>query len=340
MDYRKFLGKKESLVLPYFGGAFVDAPNRRLRAARKESLRPGWWRFEVSGRQATPSDEPAEPDLDALARLPGVRGHLLGDRLVREGAIAEQVHFLPADEPMRFSPIRARRWPTGPLVFESTEFETEAEEIARRAFEDGKSLGGERAIPATLRAAFGYAIALDVARRRGVEVSPAELIGSVLELSEAQEGRALAEGLIERIVRAREEHDRAAAERRRVAEAREAARHVPAHTEAEIEARCDAALRSAGANLVDLRRLDGGLAEVTYRFMGERFLTIVDRRSLQVIDAGICLAGHDDLVTLESLPAVLRQAIREGRLVIARHHQDDPRGRFHHERANVEDPDA
>ncbi len=67
MDYRKFLGKVESAVLPYLGGGTVEAPSRRLRVATPVS--PGWWRFEVRGRVAT-ACEPSGPEgLEALPRV-------------------------------------------------------------------------------------------------------------------------------------------------------------------------------------------------------------------------------------------------------------------------------
>lgn len=110
MDYRKFLGKSETLVLPHFGGSRVDAPGRRLRLAAP--LDPGWWRFEIKGRNAAPLGR-ADTESSALEKLPSVRGHLLGDRLVRSGAIAELIYFLPEDQPARFSPIRSYRWPSG-----------------------------------------------------------------------------------------------------------------------------------------------------------------------------------------------------------------------------------
>jgi hypothetical protein len=79
------------------------------------------------------------------------------------------------------------------------------------------------------------------------------------------------------------------------------------------------ALEHAGARLVDQRRLAGGRLEVVFRFMEERIVSIVDARTLQVVDAGICLAGADREVTLESLPSVIREAINTGRLVITRY---------------------
>ena len=53
--------------------------------------------------------------------------------------------------------------------------------------------------------------------------------------------------------------------------------------------------------------------------MGQRFISVVQSISLQVIDSGVCLAGEDELVTLDSLPGVIREAIDTDRLVITRH---------------------
>jgi hypothetical protein len=38
-----------------------------------------------------------------------------------------------------------------------------------------------------------------------------------------------------------------------------------------------------------------------------------------VIDAGICVAGHDEELTLHSLPSVVRESVEEGRLVVTDH---------------------
>ena len=186
MDYRKFLGKVESEVLPYLGGAHVDTASRRLRVATPPA--PGWWRFEVQGRTAT-AREPAEPT--GLEVLPLVRGHLWGGRLVREGAVAEPVRLLPEEEPPRFSPLRARRWHDGALLFEGLEFEGEAEEAARRVSQEGGTLTAVRAVPASLRAAFGYTLLAEASHALGIPFSPAETRGQVLTVSEG--GRPAAE---------------------------------------------------------------------------------------------------------------------------------------------------
>ena len=65
----------------------------------------------------------------------------------------------------------------------------------------------------------------------------------------------------------------------------------------------------------------GDQLEVIFTFMNERFISLVDAATLQVIDSGICL-GHppaDEELTLESLPSVIREAIDTDALVILRH---------------------
>ncbi|KFA92829.1 hypothetical protein [Archangium violaceum] len=305
MDYRKFLGKVESAVLPYFGGASVDAPSRRLRVSTPPA--PGWWRFEVQGRTAT-AREPAGPE--GLDGLPLVRGHLWGTRLVREGAVAEPVNLLPEEEPPRFSPVRARRWHDGSLVFEEVEFEGEAEGTARLMLEEGRTLAEVKAVPASLRAAFGYAVLEGASRALGIRFSPVEVRGQVLSVSEG--GRPEAETRLRALASEREAHVRAV-------EARLRAR--PRHLERQSHGatRVERVLESAGARLLDTRRMGSERLEVTFGFMGERFISIVEADTLQVVDAGICLAGADRNVNLESLPSVIREAIEHDVLVITRH---------------------
>ncbi|HZI10342.1 MAG TPA: hypothetical protein VE153_08080 [Myxococcus sp.] len=369
MDYRKFLGKVESAVLPYLGGGTVEAPSRRLRVATP--VQPGWWRFEVQGRTAT-AKEPAGPE--GLEALPRVRGRIWGTRLVREGAVAEPLELMPEEQPPRLAPVSARRWHDGSLVFDSLEFEGEAEDGARRALEEGQSLSGVKGVGAALRAAFGYALLETASRALNLRFAPAEVRTRVLAVAEG--GREAAEACLrglaaEREARLREEarrvaeRDARAREGLRAAEARAYAAGLvaEARTRTELRAaearaytaglvaeaqqrvanvgqwvpqaqrqgarrrggredaieRVERVLASAGARLKDARRLANNQLEVTYAFMGERFISIVDGDSLRVRDAGVCLAGADSEVTLESLPSVIREAIDEGVLHITRY---------------------
>ena len=306
VDWRRFVAQREERALPWFGGPALDAPERRLRLSARPA-RPGWWRFAIEGRTATPLG-PAEPE--GLEALPRVRGHLLaGPRLVGDDALAEPVWFPPADEPPPLSPASARRWPGGQLLFEQLAFESGAEEEARRALEDGRGLAGLKGVPASLRAAFAYDLTEARARARGLRADPLELRARAGELAEA------GPPAVDR------ELDRLEGERRRWAGVRAATVDAALQGLSEddqAEERAAAALRAAGAELLRLRRLEGAQLEVVYRFLGARFVSVVDASTLRVVDAGICLSGADAQVTLESLPGVIREGSQTGRLVILR----------------------
>jgi hypothetical protein len=82
--------------------------------------------------------------------------------------------------------------------------------------------------------------------------------------------------------------------------------------------RAEAALDGADARMLSSRNLGDGNLEGAFEFMGERFISVVDAITLHVYDSGVCLAGADELVTLDSLPGVIREAIEENALVITR----------------------
>jgi hypothetical protein len=326
MDYRKFLSKTESAVLPYLGGPRVDAETRRLRVVTENELEPGWWRFEITGREAKPVEPAGAPE---LSHLPKVRGHFAAGWLFESGKSAGHVELL-GDEPAVFSPLIARRWPSGDWIYEGIEFESEAEEEVRRALEDERGLGELKGVAASLRAAFGYAMMSAIARRQETRVSPLEMRADALAI--AAGGRAAAaERLTEiletrRLERVRQEAHAAAMQQapaaRRVAPQPSPNlrnRRRPEPTVDDAHERAVLALDAAGAALLGSRMVrDYGL-EVTFRFMGERFITVVDPLSFNVIDAGICLSGADRQLSLDSLPAVIREAIDTDVLHITRH---------------------
>lgn len=319
MDYRKFLGQKSSAVLPYLGGAWVHDVSRRLRVSVEQPA--GWYRFEISGRSALPLERAEPPD---LGHLPAVRGHFALGWLFGGGRDVCRVELLPEEEPAVLSPVTGRRWPSGAVVFDSVEFETEAEDAARRALEELRGIDELKGVGASLRAAFGWALTARVATRMETSVSPREVMGSVLDI--AKDGASAAERFLESL-----------AERRRLERARVEAwaaahghalgpalppgawqRPVETDTRSPI-ARAAHALEVAGAEMSGARALGNGLLEVTYRFLDERFISVVDERSLQVVDAGICLSGEDRQVTLESLPSVIREGYDSGELNITRY---------------------
>lgn len=303
--YKSFLGKSEA-TLAYLGGAVVHDANRVLRVSARPA--PGWWRFEISGRTAKAIGEGEAQ----LAGLPSVRGHLVGEWLVSSGRAIERVALLPEEQAPVLSPCAARRWHSGDLLFDEIAFEGEAEDAARRALEEGARLS-VKGVSASLRAAFGIALAFKAARAAGIAVSPLEVRAHLLEISEG--GMEAANLALSRL-----DAERAAyAMRARVsAIAGDAATRAASATEANAEERAEAALEAAGARCLGVRALGSPQIEVTFQFMGERFISVADAITLGVIDAGVCLAGADDEVTLESLPSVIREAIETEVLVITR----------------------
>ncbi len=128
-------------------------------------------------------------------------------------------------------------------------------------------------------------------------------------------------------IRAEEEAKRAAEER--LQEAMKNAgtavgRRVLAQHDFESAAR--EALRVSGSELLDVRESrNRGEMVVQYRFRRQRLECVVDRNTLNIIDAGICLEDHetgirgDTWLSLESISGVVGQAMDEGKLVIWRH---------------------
>ncbi|MBL8917684.1 MAG: hypothetical protein JNJ54_02395 [Myxococcaceae bacterium] len=336
MDYRRFLAKTEALVLPWLGGRDVDAGDRRLRLTGEAPGKPGWYSFEVSGRKATLQGPADPPD---LSKRPKVRGWLRGDRLFREGGVIEPVQLLPDEEPPLFSPIVARRWSDGALLFDSLEFESEAEGTLREALAERRALKDVKGVPAPLRAAYGLSVLERVGREKNVRFAPLEVRLSLGPI--AEEGAPKAEAVLQALEDERElaRRELLELERRRQQQLvaadlevqRQALRDRQAHEAAQglgrrnrpqdtVEERAENTLAAAGAQLETLRRLRDGQLEVVFRYRGERFISIVDGATLQVIDSGICL-GHpprDELVTLESLIGVIEEAMDTGALVILR----------------------
>jgi hypothetical protein len=343
-DYRRFLATAlAEQTLAYFGGPYVRTGSRRLLvqsaparelaerplaparelAERPFAPAPGFYRFAVSGRQASvvgPAEPPDQSD------LPAVRGYVIprsGDAVyvAGEGGAAERLAIGPDDEPLPFGPVLARRYPGGELAFDAVEFESGVEDPVRRAYEDRGTLAEVKRAPAALRAAFGYAVLLRLAAEQAVPARPAEARPYLAAL--ADRGEPAAREVLAMLRDARL-HD-ARVRPRPAVEPDETPQWMLARDDAlrrrgvvdfaEPAARRAAnALYAAQAELRGLRRLGTDSFEVRYDLDGERFVSIVDATTLNVLDAGICLAEHDSDLTLESLPAVIREAIRTGRL--------------------------
>jgi hypothetical protein len=240
-------------------------------------------------------------------------GYLVGDRVVPDGvrcdpdpakivSFSEKVYLI---EPGldRFARVRAGRvFGEGPLVYHSLEFPIGPEVEVQEAFEDKKdSVAGIKGVTPGLDAAFR----LETFQRLQAEARRAEL---------------------ERLRREEEERRAREEQRRRLVErlGDGAARRELAQVDFAEAAR--AALAVGGAELLDHRPNGRRRNEhvIRYRLDRQRFECVCDT-NLRIIDSGICLTDHytnekgDTYFTLESLPAVIRQAIREHKLVVYRH---------------------
>jgi hypothetical protein len=340
VDYRDLLGATDTRVLPHLGGRRVEGPRPiRLDAA----LAPGWYAFSLQGRKVR-GQEPADPDDELLEGLVAVRGHLVGETLALSDGTVRPLHLMPEWRPERFAPVVARVWADS-LVFHSEAFEDEAESAVRDALDAADGLAGIKGVPSSLRAAFALEVLNRVSEDMGVPFHAVEARGQLRKVAEegdeaarawllaVQEARAAQRREEEQALRVAERQARrdrhamaAAAERVRELE-RRGRRWQPfqaprnrrrAQQVGQLENRIDQVLHAAGATLLEVRTLGDGLVDVRWRLDDITLLTMVQQDTLQVVDSGVCLSGSDDLVTLESLPGVIDEAVRTNVLFITR----------------------
>lgn len=311
MGWRDLLDTgEERTTLPWVGG-------RSLHGSRvwdiKGPLPPehGWYSFAIQGRRAT-DPTPADQDPEVL-KFDQAVGYLVGDRIVPDGvrcdpdpdkivAFSEKVYLI---EPGldRFARVRAGRvFGEGPLIYFNMEFPLGPEGEVQEAYEDRKaSVADIKGVTPALDAAFR----MESHHRAQAEARRAELE----RLRQEEEAR-----------RAQEERRRRLVERLGDG----AGRREMAQVDFGEAAR--AALAVGGAELLDHRPNGRRRNEhiIRYRLDRQRFECVCDA-NLHIIDSGICLTDHhtnekgDTYFTLESLPAVIRQAIREHKLVVYRH---------------------
>lgn len=352
LDYKDFLEPAEPVVLPYLGGTRVDMADRRLRVEASdvtENLAPGWWRFQIQGRTAVPK-RPARPrERPDLNVLPAVRGHFISGWVVVDGRQLHRIALPPDDEPAPLSRVVCRRWHSGDVLFDSVEFEDEAELAARAALEEGRPLADTKGVVPSLRAAFGYVVGLEVARELNIGITPRELTRHIVTIADG--GRPAVAGLFQAILEQRrreeiearrrleeaqrraEEAQRSADEARHVQELRELAaearrtgnygrlgRQARARgRENDPQRRADDVLDQAGARMIRARYLANETQlDITYEVDGTRILSIVDVETFQVLDPGICLDGAHRVLTLDAMPSVVREAIEDSALNITR----------------------
>jgi hypothetical protein len=191
MDYTQFLqGSDEVLKLPYFGGKSVCDQARTYRL--RETLQPGWYQFRKSGRYLT-AEGPIQPELEAW-KLSRVAGYVMNGRLIGND-FQGRLFGLPADEDLaKFTPVSARKWFDGHLLYEQQEFETEVEAKVREAFEEERSIEGIKAITPALAHVFllestQRELAREAERRAREDVERRERAAQLARWQETLEGR-------------------------------------------------------------------------------------------------------------------------------------------------------
>lgn len=301
-------------ILPWYGHRKVHSPSRSWTLQGPLPPEHGWYAFDTTGgRFATlVSGEPmdADPAYDEVQDV--FWGYLVGDRIIIDGSrvVPDPKDLIGQTERVycvelgleRFTRARVTRDRGGYLVYMQQEFPLGPESDALAAYQDRKPDLSEvsRVTPG-----------LDLAFR---------WISYQRELAEERARE------LERI-RAEEEAQRAAQERLEAA-TRDAGTAVGRRVLAaqDFEAAAREALRVSGAELLDVRHSHRRAEMVVqYRFRHQRLECVIDRTTLRVIDAGVCLQDHetgekgDTWLTLESLPGVIGEALDLDKLVIWRH---------------------
>jgi hypothetical protein len=310
VGWRDLLAKgDETVTLPWLGGRSLRSHAQTWALEGRLPREHGWHKFKLGARTAS---EPvaAEAQSDLLKQV--VSGYLVGDRMVPDGArcepdpkqivaFSEKVHLLE-DGLDRFARVSAGRiFQEGPLVYRSLEMPLGPEEEVVTAFLDQKtSVVDIKGVSPALDAAFR----MEIWQREETERRRRELERLRREEEERLEKEARRQALVEKLGDAKGR--------------REMAKYDFAEA-------AKAALAVGGAEVLDHRKnVRKGEWVVKYRLDGQRFECVCDE-NLRIVDAGICLVDHDTeergdtFFTLESLPAVIREAIRRGKLVIFRH---------------------
>jgi hypothetical protein len=317
MGWESLLATKEERALPWGGGRQIAWGARVWDIKGRLPPEHGWYKFVVDGtreiRLAGPLT-PVEPDptFEDAHKKTILRGYLVGDRLIPDHAgvntdptrlIAQTLPILLVEPGLdRFTRAVVVQTKMGNFYVRQ-EFPQGQEDDITAAYQDRLGVDAIAAIK-------GVTPALELAFR---------WLTNQRHLAEVREVEL-------RKIREAEEKLRVAEERH--AEALKsigtgAGRRALATQDFPTAAR--AALAVSGAELLDARPSHTkGEWVVQYRFQARRLECVCDV-TMHIIDAGICLADHntgvkgDTRFTLESLPAVVGEAIALGKLVVWRH---------------------
>lgn len=313
MSWRDLLQTDQTLTLPWVGGGLVHQGDRTWEIVGRRPPEHGWYEFTVSaGRKARLKGQSAPVELPV-----STRGFASGDRFIEANAFpdpggdfiaqAQPLHLYEGGMPIEY--VAVHRDKEGQLLYVRSEWPLGPELDVLAAYHDRKeSVTDIKGVTPALDLAFRF---LTAERERR------EAYARELARQRAEEERLRTEA--ERR-RAEEERRREAVRRFETAEGRRELARIDFHTAA------TAALAVSGAEFLDCRASGRGNTEmvVQYRFRHRRLECVCERETMRIVDAGICLQDHrtgrkgDTLLTLESLPSVVREAMDSGRLVVWR----------------------
>ncbi len=192
MDYTQFLQQPgEVLRLPYFRGNTVcdDKLTYRLR---ETALQPGWYQFARAGRYLKVERE-IESELHVW-KLPCVSGYVMNGRIIGNDFEA-RLFGLPGDVDLpKFTPVSARKWFDGHILFEQPAFESDAEAKVRDAFEEERAINDVKAVTPALAHVFllectQRELTREAERRAREEVEKQKRAAELARWQETLEGR-------------------------------------------------------------------------------------------------------------------------------------------------------
>ncbi len=315
MGWREMLEERDVRVVPWDGARSIRIRDRVWRVEGVVPEEVGWWQWLLKGNRTATYEGAAEPDTSVLMNV--VKGYLVGNRLVPDGArvnpdpeqiasATEVVNLVDGDLP-RFSRVSAGRlYDGGSLFYRSVEFPLGPEADVLSAYLDGRDVSSVKGVTPAIDAAFR----MEVFQRQQAEKRRAEAERRRREEEERLRRENQRRQMLEQL------GDGAGRRRMVAVDFAEAAR---------------SALAVGNAVYLDHRKSSHkDEYVVTFRLIGRRFECTCDGR-LQIIDSGICLRAEydqdgfeqgtrgDSFFSLESLPGVIQEADRMGKLVVFRH---------------------
>ena len=321
MSWKDLLNNGSERVLPWYGLRRIHDAVRSWVLSGPQPFEHGWYKVHTTGGRSAELQgrelQPIDPNWEG--GQPKAYGYLVGDRLIPDTArvdpdparLIEQTVVTYCVEPGLGRVARARvvldREQNA--IYMAQEFPLGPEAEVIKAYQDrAKSVDKIHGVTPALDLAFrflSYDRLMKEQRREAVR-----------KLLEEEEKKRVEKEKVERLMK-----DVGTAIGRRALAIKD------------FETAAREALKVSGAELLDARASHNkGEMVVQYRFEKRRLECVVNKATLRVIDAGVCLTDHatnrkdDTLFTLESLPGVIAEAMRRRKLVVWRHVDKDDDG--------------